>query len=152
MDKAVVIKNAIREKGFRLTAPRAAIVDYLINSSGHPDVQQIYDDVVKDNPGIGLATVYRTVEMLTALGFLNILVLNNSPVRYEIAIPRDHHHHLICNQCGRITEFGNCNFHTMADDIESVTRFKIHSHKLEVYGLCPQCKLTAENTGTSRDK
>ncbi len=132
-------KAILRRRGYKLTGPRLAILDYMAREKGHPDVQGIYGGLRSSCPGIGMATVYRTVDLLVYLGILRALVLKNSQIRYEPNRPGDHHHHLVCKGCGDISEFGSCNFKSIADEIEEVTRFEIEEHTLEVYGYCPDC-------------
>ncbi len=132
-------KKELRKKGYKLTGPRLAIISYLARDKGHPAVQQIYDNIRSEYPGIGVATVYRTVDLLLELGIVRAVTIKNNCPRYEANWPGDHHHHLVCKSCGRITEFGSCNFQLITEEIEKVTRYKIEEHSLEAYGLCSQC-------------
>jgi Fe2+ or Zn2+ uptake regulation protein len=141
MDKANLefVKRKLRSEGFKLTMPRLAIIEYLISVSSHPDVQQIYDGMRTEHPGIGIATIYRTVDLLERIGLLRTLKLESGHLRYEIIRPGDHHHHLVCTGCGQVSEFGDCNFQMITEAIEKKTRFKIRGHNLEAYGLCSRC-------------
>lgn len=141
-------KNVLREKGYKLTGPRMAILNYLVREEGHPNVQEIYDGIRSKYPGIGIATVYRTVELLLKAGLMRELVLINNQVRYELNRPGDHHHHLVCKGCGEIAEFGSCNFKSISEEIEGITRFKIEEHTLEVYGRCPDCLVEGRGYST----
>ncbi len=132
-------KKVLRQKGYKLTGPRLAILDYMTREKGHPDVHEIYEGIRSEYPGIGIATVYRTVELLIKAGLMRPLVLKNNQVRYELSWPDDHHHHLVCKECGEIEEFGSCNFKMISEEIEGITRFRIEEHTLEVYGHCPDC-------------
>jgi len=133
------VKAVLRREGYKLTGPRLAIIDYMTREKGHPDVQAIYRGIRSEYPGIGMATVYRTVEILVKTGILKALVLKNNQVRYELNRPGDHHHHLVCKACGEIAEFGSCNFKSISGEIEEVSRFRIEEHTLEAYGHCPEC-------------
>ena len=141
MDKAILelVKSKLRGEGFKLTTPRLAIIEYLVSVSDHPDVQQIYKGMRTEHPGIGIATIYRTLDLLERIGLLKVLKLESGHLRYEITRPGDHHHHLICTGCGQVCEFGDCSFQMIAATIEKKTRFKIRGHSLEAYGLCPRC-------------
>lgn len=140
----IMIVDAVKERlsleGYKLTAPRLAIISYMAGVKGHPAMQDIYEGMQAEAPGIGMATVYRTIDLLQKLGVLRVLNLRKHPLRYELKRPGDHHHHLVCNACGQVMEFGSCNFQSIAEEIEKVTRFKIEEHALEAYGYCPQCK------------
>ncbi len=141
--QAVQVK--LRRYGYRLTRPRVCILEYLVRAGGHPGIREIHAAAGAEHPNMGMATVYRTVDLLVRVGVLRPLVLNGGPVRYEIRRPGDHHHHLVCTGCGQVMEFGSCNFQHIAAEVESVTRFRIREHTLEAYGLCPRCRL---QTGT----
>ncbi len=143
-------KAKLRRKGFKLTGPRLAILNYLAREKGHPDVQGIYEGIRTEYPGIGMATVYRTVDLLVDIGLLRALVLKNNRVRYELNRPGDHHHHLVCTACGEITEFGSCNFKLICEEIEDVTRFRIEEHALEAYGHCPGCLTESGDYSTEK--
>ncbi len=132
-------KVLLSTKGYKLTRPRLVILDYMVRESGHLSVQEIYKGICFNYNGIGIATVYRTVDLLVEIGFLRALVLLNNQLRYELNRPGDHHHHLVCKVCGEIVEFSSCNFNTISEEIEEATRFKIEEHNLEAYGYCPDC-------------
>ncbi len=136
------IKEQIKNQGYRITGPRLAIIAYLINAEDHPDINDLFEEVKNDYPGIGIATVYRTVELLRRLNILSIIDFSDDRQRYEINLSHNHHHHLVCMSCKRIVEFGNCNFKQLVDDIELATRFKIDSHTTIAYGRCPHCAQT----------
>ena len=102
-------------------------------------MQEIYEGIMVECPGIGLATVYRTIDLFLETGVLRALTLRNNHLRYESNWSDDHHHHIVCTGCGQISEFGSCNFQLITREIEKVTRFRIHDHTLEAYGLCPMC-------------
>ncbi len=132
-------KERLRRKGHRLTGPRLAVLRFLIRENGHLDIHEIYCGTRAEHPGIGMATIYRTIDLFLEVGVISALSLKDSRVRYEVNWPENHHHHLICIGCGQIIEFGSCSFRLIAGEIEKVTRFKISEHELEAYGHCPQC-------------
>ncbi len=86
-------------------------------------------------PDVGLVTVYRTLDLLSELGLVRRLDLGEGP-RYELA--EDHHHHLICEDCGSVSEFEQCPL-----DLERLPQmekgFQVKSHSVEVYGRCASC-------------
>ncbi len=132
-------KERLRRRGCRLTGPRLAILRFLLRENGHLDMQEIFHGTRAEHPGIGMATIYRTIDLFLEVGVISALSLKGSRVRYEVNWPENHHHHLICTGCGQVIEFGSCSFPLIAGEIEKVTRFKIHEHELEAYGHCPQC-------------
>ncbi len=132
-------KMMLSSKGYKLTRPRLVILDYMAGVSGHPSIQEIYEGILINYSGIGIATVYRTIDLLVEIGYLRALVLLNNQLRYELNLPDDHHHHLICKACGVIREFNSCNFNSISEEIEDTTCFKIEEHNLEAYGYCSDC-------------
>jgi len=144
------IKEELRRRGYKLTEPRLAIIEYMIGVKGHPGVQEIYEGVKAEMPGIGIATVYRTIDLFCELGILRALTLRNDYLRYELNRPDDHHHHLVCKRCGCIIEFGNCNFRLIAGGIEEATQFIIKEHNIKAYGFCPQCISEEINYSTEK--
>jgi len=142
-----MIKNTIRaaqeelkRKGYKLTGPRKAIINYLAESQEHPDMQQIFAGIRAEYPSIGMATLYRTLGLLLELDILRAITVKKNQLRYELKKPGDHHHHLVCTECSQILEFGSCSFKHISSEIETVTRYSIEYHNLEAYGLCPQCQ------------
>ncbi|HOB86454.1 MAG TPA: Fur family transcriptional regulator [Bacillota bacterium] len=136
----------LKAEGYRLTGPRRHILEYLAGSGGHPDAQDIYNAVKERYPAVGLATVYRTLELLVKLGLVRTLLLKDQRRRFEIRLPADNHHHLICTRCGTIVEFGHCAFSSILPDLERTTCFSIQGHTLEAYGLCSYCQVPGTST------
>jgi Fur family ferric uptake transcriptional regulator len=121
----------IRGSGYKATPQRLAILG-AIAAEQHQRMEEIRDRC----PGVGLVTVYRTLELLSGLGVVRRLDLGDGP-RYELA--EDHHHHLICEGCGSVEEFEQCPL-----DPARLPRvwsdFEIRAHSLEVYGTCADCR------------
>lgn len=86
-------------------------------------------------PEVGMVTVYRTLDLLTDLGIVRRMELGDGP-RYELA--DDHHHHMVCESCGDISEFDLCPLDPNKSFLES-PGFKVRSHSVEVYGRCAAC-------------
>jgi Fur family transcriptional regulator, ferric uptake regulator len=134
-----MLQREFKRKGYKLTGPRRQILEYMVKAGRHPDAKEIHAAVKPLLPGIGIATVYRNMDLLVRLGLVRHLPLNDNRLHYEIILAEDHHHHLICTGCGRLEEFANCTFDHLADEIEKATRFLIQKHDLKAYGLCPDC-------------
>lgn len=137
------LKSNLKEKGYKLTPQRRAIVDNIIKNEGsHLTTEELYDLVKKECPEIGLATVYRTVQLLEELGVVSKLDLNDGCYRYELVrIDENHqHHHLICSNCGRVIEVQGDLLEVLEHEIESKYDFKIKNHSVKFYGTCYDCK------------
>ena len=115
----------IRGGGYKATPQRLAILR-AIAAEQHQRMEEIWDRC----PGVGLVTVYRTLDLLSGLGVVRRLDLGDGP-RYELA--EDHHHHLICEGCGSVAEFEACSLET-ARLPQVWSDLEIKAHSLEVYG------------------
>jgi Fur family ferric uptake transcriptional regulator len=139
-----VIKDKLKAKGFKLTPQRRSIVDTVVNSTGrHLSIEEIYNLVKQNCPEIGLATVYRTIQILDDINVVSKLDLNDGCLRYELSLNNgeDHnHHHLICNNCGAVIEVREDLLDMLEETIEKNYDFKIKDHDLRVFGICKECK------------
>lgn len=139
------LKEKLKEKGYKLTPQRKAILDVVMANQGkHLSTEEIYDIVRRDCPDIGLATVYRTLLLLSDLEVLSKMNLDDGCVRYELNIHEDdhQHHHLICSNCGEIQEVVDDLLEELETRIEQEFDFQIKDHKLKFYGICSKCKKT----------
>ena len=135
-------KINLKEKGYKLTPQRRAIVDIIIENEGnHLTVEEIYDEVKKDCPEIGLATVYRTVQLLDELGVVCKVSFNDACNRYELIHEYENHqhHHLICSDCGKITEVEGDLLDSLEHNIEEKYNFFVKNHSVKFFGLCSDC-------------
>lgn len=138
-----VLKDELKCKGYKLTPQRRAIVDAIIDSEGkHLTAEEIYDEVKKNCPEIGLATVYRTILLLEDIGIVSRLHLNDGCSRYELVHSNEthRHHHLVCNECNGVIEVQDDLLEELEEDIESKYEFKILDHALKFYGICSDCQ------------
>ncbi|MBW6463510.1 MAG: Fur family transcriptional regulator [Bacillota bacterium] len=146
----LILTDKITKNSYKLTGPRLAILDYLAHEKGHHDIMDIYEKIRLKNESIGMATIYRTIDLFLELGIVRVLTLKNSQPCFEINWPDDHHHHLVCTECGHIIEFGSCNFKLIVGEIEKVTCFRVEEHTLEAYGLCPKCAQSRDVYSTEK--
>ncbi len=138
------LKLILREKGYKLTPQRRSILDEIIKNEGsHLTTEEIYDLVKVNCPEIGLATVYRTVQLLEEMGVLYKLDLDDGCSRYELCDEDEshQHHHLICQNCGKVIEVEGDLLEELEQGIEKKYNFKIKNHSLKFYGICDNCSL-----------
>ncbi|PPK49614.1 Fur family ferric uptake transcriptional regulator [Clostridium algidicarnis DSM 15099] len=136
------LKEDLKGRGYKLTPQRRAIVDTIIDNEGsHLTVEEIYDEVKKICPEIGLATVYRTIVLLEELGIIYKLDLNDGCSRYELVHEDEthRHHHLICNNCGKVIEVQGDLLESLEEKIEKGYKFKIKDHSVKFFGICEEC-------------
>jgi Fur family transcriptional regulator, ferric uptake regulator len=100
--------------------------------------QDIYVELRNSNQGMGLATVYRSLEGLKLEGIVQVRNLANGEALYSLA--QQDKHHLTCLQCGVSIPINQCPVHNLEDQLEGSHKFKIFYHTLEFFGLCSQCQ------------
>ncbi len=131
----------LKKRGYKLTPQRKAIISMLGNCSEHLRPADIHDRLHKKYPGIGLVTVYRTLDLLQENGLLCEVHIGDSCRSYlKRHRPGEHHHHVICRECGRVADFTDCELDRLKQRLERDTGFSINRHLLEFMGLCPQCR------------
>jgi Fur family ferric uptake transcriptional regulator len=131
-------KALISGGGLKTTKQREEILNVFLNSPGHKNLTQLYFQVAKINPKIGYTTVYRTLKLLTRLGWQQNENLQTA--KRDMNGPQgSHHDHLICLDCGKIIEFEDKVLETLQTTIAQRYRFKPFHHRLELYGLCSDC-------------
>jgi len=136
------IMAELRKRGFKLTTQRKAIISVLGDCSEHLRPSDIHEKLCRKHPGIGLVTVYRTLELLQENGLLCEVHIGDSCRSYlKRRQPGEHHHHLICHKCGRVEDFTDCELDRLKRRLERETGYRITLHLLEFMGLCPQCKI-----------
>jgi Fur family ferric uptake transcriptional regulator len=136
----VDIRAAIRKHGYKLTQQRRAVIKAIASTHEHMTPAELYEKVRRDNPGIGLVTVYRTMEILADVGLICELHSGNSCRSYLLRRPAEHHHHLICSECGQVVDFTDCDLSDIERRLSRDTGFEMESHLLEFLGRCPACQ------------
>lgn len=127
----------LKQKNIRITAPRKAIITYLVNSTQHPTVEQIYTDLLPQFPGMSLATVYNNVNVLVEEGFLHEMKFSGPTSHYDFL--GHTHPHIICEKCGKIADFIQ-DMPAIHQPAFEQTGYLIHQIHLELYGICPECQ------------
>ncbi len=142
-DGMIRLKTILKENGYKLTPQRRATLEVLLNNQGeHLSTEEIYTEVRKTHPEIGLATVYRTMLLLEELGLLIKHNFEDGRNRYELSHPdEDHdHHHLICLKCGQVSEVEEDLLGSLEEIIENKHGFRVINHKVKFYGHCSNCQ------------
>ena len=126
----------------RMTKQRRLILEELRRTNDHPTADVLYDRVRAHIPRISLGTVYRNLEILTALGEIQTLELSGSQKRYD-GIPGKHYH-IRCLHCGRLDDAPIAPLSRLEDELYEATVYTIMGHRLEFMGLCPECSKNKE--------
>lgn len=138
-EKITEISESLRRKGYRLTPQREAVIKILLeNPNQHLAAEDIYAMVRKTHPEIGMATVYRTLDLLSNEKIINQLNFEEGYSRYELE-SQAHHHHLVCLKCGKIIEFNDHLLERVEEALAAEYQFQIVGHLLKFYGYCANC-------------
>lgn len=132
--------SQLKQVKFRITPQRYAILEYLIEQRNHPTVDDIYCALVDRFPNMSLATVYNNLKIFIEVGLVTEMQYGDASSRFDFTnIP---HYHAVCEKCGKVVDV----FYPGLEDVESATEkltgFQIDKHRLELYGICPECKNT----------
>ncbi len=129
----------LSEEGYRLTRPRRAVIQVLLQDDGHSSPAQVHQQAQALCPSVSLVTVYRTLDLLTRLGFVRRIHADDGCHGYTFA-SHGHRHHLICRRCGATTEFEGCDLGSFLERVGRETGYAIEDHLLELVGLCATCQ------------
>lgn len=128
----------IAHNGLRHSTQREQVAKVFFATRTHIGIEDLYKKVQKINPKVGIATVYRTLNLLVESGLAQKRDFEAGAVTYE-PTPEQHHDHLICTSCRSIVEFHNERIEQLQEEIAKTHKFTLQSHKMELYGLCPKC-------------
>ncbi len=138
MEPSGHLAEALKRAGYKLTAPRKAIIQVLEQEGEHLSSGEVWALSRQIYPLLSRATVYRTLELLTNLGLIRPILLNDTAQRYVSG--EGGHHHLVCSACGAVFEFERCGVDQLAVELAERFDFQIRSHLLEFYGICHTCR------------
>lgn len=131
-------------KGLRSTAQRRLVTELFFESAGHLSIEELLARVREQDPKVGYATVYRTLKLLKECGLAYERHFGDGVSRYEVAFEDEHHDHLICLECGSITEFESDEIERLQEDLARRHGFELKRHKHELYGTCAACVAARE--------
>lgn len=139
-----LLKTKLKENDLRLTNQRKMVLEALFdNRDAHLNVEELYKHINKEHPEVGLATVYRTLDMFVNLGIVHKMEFGDKGALYELRVENGehYHHHLFCVDCGKIIDFSNDGLDELEEKIMQKHGFLIKDHTLRFYGLCKQCQM-----------
>ena len=125
-------------KASRMTRQQLAILDVLGNAKRFSSARQIHAVLVRRNKEVALATVYRTLKALTESGDVDV-IFSEGEALYRRCKSADHHHHLVCRDCGTSVEIENPDLEEWAAEVGEQHGFAAVGHTLELYGTCRRC-------------
>ena len=129
----------LQASGYRRTDRCEAIVEAILASPRALDPVEIFDSVRRRYPGLGLVTVYRTIQKLEELGLIQRLHHDQGCHRV-LPATQGHQHFMVCSSCGAVVYFGGDNLAPFFEQVSSQTGFEVRDHWLQLSGLCPACR------------
>jgi len=137
------IASLLRQHGYKLTSQRRILLGAIADSHDHLTPAAIHEKVRGEHENIGLVTVYRTLSLLAELGLICEVHSGGNCHSYLLRRPSEHHHHLICSNCGTVVDFTSCDLRDVERKLSDQTGFDIEGHLLEFSGRCLQCQTAA---------
>jgi Fur family ferric uptake transcriptional regulator len=141
------IKQSLQAQAYKLTPQRESTVRVLLeHEEAHLSAEDVYMLVKEKAPDIGLATVYRTLELLSELHVVEKLNFGDGVARYDLRNEnqRHHHHHVICVKCNSVEEIMEDWLLELEERLETEYRFQVLDHRLDFHGICRKCRMETE--------
>ena len=132
------LKQHLMKHQLKLTRQREQILALFLKQE-HVTAEQMYRSLSKRDPHIGLATIYRTLNLFCDAGLAQARHFG-AQTQYDNVSHKGHHDHLICTGCGKILEFENSEIERLQEEVAAKNGFTIQTHRLELYGLCSRCR------------
>ena len=139
------VKDLLREKGLKVTSQRLMVLNILsAHGDEHLTVEEIYDLAKEESPEIGLATIYRTVQVLLDLHVIDKVTFDDGFTRYELngeeSASGHRHHHAICTGCGKVYSLESDLLDSLEEEVMEKLGFLVTNHEVKLYGLCSECR------------
>ena len=127
------------QPGARATRQRAAITDLLDSLDEFRSAQELHDELRRRGENIGLTTVYRTLQAMSAANLVDTLRTDTGESVYRVCSGPHHHHHLVCRSCGATVEVAGREVEAWAAEVAAAHGFSDVSHTIEIFGSCAAC-------------
>jgi Fur family transcriptional regulator, ferric uptake regulator len=132
--------SALSRLGFRDSSGRRQVIWSLARAHGCLDAQQVFDRLRAEGQRVGIATVYRTLDLLSERGYLQRIDLGAGAASYEPVFPGERNHHLICTCCGRVERFNDSRLESVLDTVEQQAGYLVAAREIVLRGLCGDCR------------
>jgi len=134
-------KELLKKSGYKYTIQREVILEALYQSDEHLTPEALHQLIKEKFPELktGIATVYRTLSLLEDSDMVTSLSFGSQGKKYELGA-KEHHDHMICTQCGEITEFVDAAIEERQHKVAHELGFEMHDHSMQIYGICKNCR------------
>ena len=131
-------RELLKDKGLKSTPQRLVVLHVLHESSNYLSINDILEKAKAIMPHVGLATIYRTLDILVGLGLVTRVHFQDGCHTYAYSV-YTHGHHIVCTSCNKVTDFSECLFEDYLKNLSAKAGFKMQNHFLQVYGECNDC-------------
>jgi Fur family ferric uptake transcriptional regulator len=140
-DWAEVALGELARSGHRAGGARTAVIELLAAEGGCIDAEQVGARLQEQGRSVGTASVYRALGLLAELGLLRKVAVAGAPVRFELVHPDGHHHHhIVCDGCGRTVAFTDEALERAIHDVSRRASFDVRGHEITLHGICEACR------------
>ena len=137
--KAIFTQH-LKSNGMLHSGQREQILDIFLKTERHPTINDLYDLVRKKDPKIGLATIYRTMEVISNAGLARKVDFGDGTKHYEHKYKHQHHHHLVCLKCSKVIEITSGKLEKIQKELAKKHDFTITRDTMMIFGTCRTCK------------
>ncbi|SHF18251.1 Fur family transcriptional regulator, peroxide stress response regulator [Seinonella peptonophila] len=130
--------ETLKVNGVRMTPQRHAILNFLLTTLSHPTADDIYKALADTFPNMSVATVYNNLRVFKEAGLVRELTYGDASSRFDANM--SDHYHVICNHCGKITDFDYPHLFEAESKAADMTGYRVGGHRMEIYGTCPECQ------------
>lgn len=138
-DEGAILERYLQERGLKMTRARETVLAAFLGLESHVSAEAVYEAAKLIDPGIGQATVFRTIKLLADAGLAREACRDDGARRYEHAYNHAHHDHLTCVECGAVVEFVDVEIERAQESVYRRFGFISSGHRLELFGICPRC-------------
>jgi Fur family transcriptional regulator, ferric uptake regulator len=136
--------GALKGAGFRSGGARVAVVELLGRQACCLTAQEIFEGTRRAGRAVGMASVYRVLELLTELGLVQRIDVGNQAACYEPALPGgEHHHHVVCDDCGKVEAWRDESLERAVDRVARRLGYRVANHEVVLRGVCDDCRLVS---------
>ena len=135
-----IFRSYLKENRLKFTPKRKAILDCVFSLNKHFDVDEIYENLRRNNKKVSRASIYRTMLLLVKSNLVKGTVCSTKMGNYEHVFGHAHHDHMMCIRCGKVIEFTNDEIEKLQDDVCEKYGFQPIEHKLVIRGYCRSCR------------
>ena len=140
-DWGAATAEALRRKGLRNGGARRVVIDLLAEQNCCLTAQEIFDRLRASDRRVGIASVYRVLDLLCSEGLVQRIDLGSGIARYEpVRSGGEHHHHLVCDRCGRVDAFADRDLERAIHRLEETSGYAVAGHDVVLHGACADCR------------